>query len=185
MITDFRKAVLLVLGCCLFLGVSAQAQNRGDRESERIRILESKVQQLESLIYNLNQRVSNLEYRGTPTLPPPPVPASEVACMITDSGYGKVFLGKGRTKLEAEAKAKEVCGANVHATYCNNTLKCSDPVQDRVIQGAICVITDSGYGKTFKGEAKSVLEAEYNARKACNNAVHATYCNTNARCDTF
>ncbi|KHD87028.1 MAG: hypothetical protein OM95_16570 [Bdellovibrio sp. ArHS] len=183
MLSALRKSLVLVLGCSLLMSASAFAQNRGDREAERIRVLESKVNQLESLVYGLHQRVTSLEYQR-PTPPPPPVPV-EMACMITDSGYGKVFLGKGRTKLEAEAQAKEQCGNSVHASYCNTNLKCSDPNQDRATQGAICVVTDSGYGKTFKGEARTLLEAEFNARKACNESVHASYCNAKARCDTF
>ncbi|KYG60420.1 hypothetical protein [Bdellovibrio bacteriovorus] len=176
-----RKSLVLVLGCCLLLGVSAHAQSR---EAERIRILETKVSQLEGLIYNLNQRVSNLEYQNPP-MPPPPPPIVEVACMTTDTGYNKVFLGKGRTKLEAEAKAKESCGNSVNAVYCNGSVKCSDPAQDRLTQGALCVLTDTGYNKIFRGEGRSPVEAEYNARKACGNSVNPVYCTASVRCETF
>src|SRR5690606_29374757 len=116
---------------------------------------------------------------------PGPAPYTEHICVITDSGYGKIFLGKGRIKLEAETAAKDACAKEVHQTYCQSTIKCNNPATDRPVNGAICVLTDSGYSKTFKGEAKTLLEAEYNARKACGSAVHPTYCNSTIRCETF
>ncbi|AFY02167.1 hypothetical protein [Bdellovibrio bacteriovorus] len=177
-----RSSLVLVLSAsCFLFAHSAGAQ---DRSAERIRILETRVNQLEGVISQINQRVSNLEYNQRPEPYPPPA-ALEVACMITDSGYSKVFLGKGRIKLEAEASAREACGKGVHASYCQGAVKCSDPRTERPIAGAICMLTDSGYGKTFKGEGKSLVEAEFNARKSCGDQVHPSYCVPNVRCDTF
>jgi hypothetical protein len=46
-------------------------------------------------------------------------------------------------------------------------------------------LTDSGFGKTFRGEATSLVEAEYNARKSCGGSVHPSYCLGTVRCDTY
>ncbi|CAE80350.1 hypothetical protein predicted by Glimmer/Critica [Bdellovibrio bacteriovorus HD100] len=185
MMSLIRNSLVLGLSAACFLFAnSAGAQERGqERSLERIRILETRVNQLEGIISQINQRVSNLEYNQRPE-PYPPV-AAEVACMVTDTGYSKVFLGKGRIKLEAEAAAREACGKAVHSSYCQGAVKCSDPRQDRPIAGAICMLTDTGYAKTFKGEGKSLIEAEYNTRKQCGDQVHPSYCVGSIRCETF
>ncbi|WII73830.1 hypothetical protein QJS83_08060 [Bdellovibrio sp. 22V] len=180
MMSALRNSVILVLSaCCFFFATNAHAQ---DRNAERIRILESRVYQLEGALSQINQRLTNLEYGQRP--PPFPEPGrTEVACMITDSGYSKVFLGKGRVKLEAEAAARESCGKAVHPSYCQGSIKCSD--KEPLVRGAICVITDTGYSKTFKAEGITILEAEYKARKACGDQVHPSYCTGAIRCDSF
>lgn len=182
MMSLIRNSLVLGLSAvCFLFAHNAGAQ---DRSAERIRILETRVNQLEGIISNINQRVSNLEYGQRPQPYPEPV-AQEVACMLTDTGYSKVFLGKGRIKLEAEAAVRESCGKAVHASYCQAAVKCSEPRGDRPIQGAICVLTDTGYNKTFKGEGKSLIEAEFQARSQCGSQVHPSYCLANVRCDTF
>lgn len=182
----FKNALAILLSAsCLLAAKSAHAQERGqERSLERIRILETRVNHLEGVLAQLHQRVSNLEYNQRPEPFPPPA-AHEVACMLTDTGYSKVFLGKGRMALEAEAAVRDACGKAVHPSYCQSSVKCSDPRQDRPINGAVCVLTDTGYSKTFKGEAKSLIEAEFKARKACGDSVHPSYCTGTIRCDTY
>ena len=176
-----RNSLLILFAVsCLFGATKASAQ---ERNVERIRQLESRVTQLEGFLNQLHQRVSNLEYNQRPE-PYPPV-SSEVVCLITDSGYSKVFLGRGRMALEAEAAAREVCGRETHPSYCQASMKCSDPRKDQPINGAVCVITDSGYQKTFKGEGKSLVEAEYKVRKSCGDSVHPSYCTGSVRCDSY
>nr|BFD60118.1 hypothetical protein CKG001_22250 [Bdellovibrio sp. CKG001] len=182
MMSAIRNSLVLLLSAtCFFFAHNAGAQDRNSQE--RIRVLETRVYQLEANLSQINQRLANLEYGQRP--PPFPEPAQEVACLITDTGYNKVFLGKGRIKIEAEAAAREACGKSVHPSYCQAAVKCSDPRQERPIAGAICMLTDTGYQKTFKGEGKSLIEAEYNARKQCGDSVHASYCVGAVRCDTF
>lgn len=41
-------------------------------------------------------------------------------CVVTDSGYGKIFKAEGKNEVEAEAKAKQACQNSVHASYCGN-----------------------------------------------------------------
>ncbi|WP_374000213.1 hypothetical protein [Bdellovibrio bacteriovorus] len=176
-----NSLVLLLSATCFFFAHNAGAQDRNSQE--RIRILETRVYQLESNLSQINQRLANLEYGQRPQ--PFPEPAREVACMVTDTGYNKVFLGKGRIKLEAEAAAREACGKAVNSVYCNATAKCSDPQKDANIRGAICVLTDTGYNKTFKGEGRSLIEAEFAARSACGSSVNAVYCMASPRCETF
>lgn len=181
-----KNALVLVLSAaCFFYVQGAGAQSTG-RDSERIRVLESKVSQLEGYMAHLNQRLSNLEYNQRPPVPPPPPSQNqEVACLITDSGYKQVFIGKGRVRLEAEAAVRQACGSGTHPSYCTGAVKCSDPRQDPYMRGAICMMTDTGYKKTFKAEAKSLMEAEYAVRKACGDGTHPTYCQSEPQCETF
>jgi hypothetical protein len=46
------------------------------------------------------------------------VPAQVVTCVITDTGYSKIFRGSGDSALEAEANAKIECQKSVNASYC-------------------------------------------------------------------
>jgi len=177
----FKNSLVLLLSVtCLFFSTQAGAQIRPD---DRVRMLENRVNQLESLINQLHQRVSNLEYNQRPQ--PYPEPLQEVACLIEDTGYNKVFLGKGRTRLEAEAVVRELCSRETHPTYCQAQPKCSNPREERGINGALCVMTDTGYSKTFKAEGKSLIEAEFNVRKACGSGTHPSYCKGPIRCESF
>lgn len=162
------KSLGVVLSVSFLFALNANAQQR--EHGERVRILEARVQQLEDVIYNINQRVSNLEYSRRPNPYPQPIPQESV-CMLIDTGYNKIFLGKGRVKLEAEAEVRQNCGKAVSSSYCQGTIKCNDATEDRYTTVAFCVLTDTGYSKTFKGEAKSLIEAEYNTRKACSENV--------------
>lgn len=177
----FRNGFAILLSvCCFIIATNAQAQ---DRTAERIRVLESRVYQLESVIVQMNQRINALEYGQRP-FPYPQTPIqSEIACMIIDSGHSKSYLGKGRTQIEAEANAREACGKSTHSSYCTTTAKCDE--RNQLVDGATCMLVDSGHSKTFKGDGKSLVEAEYKARKSCSDSVHAVYCKTNVRCDTY
>lgn len=183
-----RNSLALLLSVSCLLG--AQSANAQARPEERIRILETRVNQLEKTISYMDQRLSNLEYNRPgpypgPVPPPPPPVSQEIACMLIDSGFSKVFLGKGKVRVDAEAAARQSCGKSVHSSYCNSNVKCSDPRQDGYINGAVCILTDSGFGRTFRGEATTLIEAEYNARKACGGSVHSSYCLNDVRCDTY
>lgn len=180
-----NSLVLILSACCFFFANSAGAQVPGNRDKERIRILETRVNQLEGVIANINQRVSNLEYNRRPDPYPQPPEQQEVICTMIDRIYSKVFIGRGRVRLEAEADVRTSCSASIHASYCQEAVKCSDPMKDPFVRGAICTLTDTAYSKTFKGEAKSVLEAEYNTRKTCGNQVHPSYCTGPIRCETY
>lgn len=182
MLSLVKISIGAVLSTLLLFSPGATAQQR--QNGDRIRVLEQRVQQLENIISSIHQRVSNLEYNRRPDPYPEPV-AQESICMLIDTGYSKVFLGRGRLKLEAEAEVREACGKAVHSSYCQGAMKCNDPHSDRRINGAMCVLTDTGYSKTFRGEGKSLIEAEYAARKTCGEAVHASYCVGAIRCEAL
>lgn len=182
MLSLVKKSVGAVLSTLLLFSQGANAQQR--QNGERIRVLEQRVQQLEDIISNIHQRVSNLEYNRRPD--PYPEPAmQESACMLVDTGYNKVFLGKGRLRLEAEAEVRQACSKVVHASYCQGAIKCNDPRTDRPSNTAMCVLIDTGYSKTFKGEGKTLIEAEYRARKSCGDNVHSSYCVGAIRCEAL
>ena len=161
------------------------------------RFQDERIQNLESLVMQMNQRLIEVENRvfSLPGIPGGGYPGhpghgggfrpSEISCLLIDSGYSKVFFAKGRTSLEAEANVRSECGQSVHSSYCTGSIKCSDSSQERRINGAICILKDTGYSKIFKGEASTLLEAEYKARKACGDTVHSSYCKSDIRCDVY
>lgn len=181
-----KNAIVVLLFLSTLLAAEfASAQDRGqNRSGERIRILEDRVNQLQDVLSTLHQRVAHLENNRRPhPLPPPGV--QEVICMLKDTGFNRVFIGKGRMRLEAEEAVRQTCGSGTHPNYCQDSIKCSDPRNDPPINGAICVLTDTGFSRLFKGESKTLIEAEFNARKACGDGTHPNYCVGSVRCDTY
>ncbi len=152
--------------------------------------LEQRVRNLERQMNRLSQRVVELEYaNGGGSGGNYPMPAFEANCMLIDSGYGKTFLGTGFTKIDAEFNARKACNTAVNATYCtgsNALLRCDDTSTRSSIR-SVCLVTDSGYGKVFRGEGLTQVAAEAKARQSCQQSVNATYCsgsNVKAQCDS-
>lgn len=54
----------------------------------------------------------------------------------------------------------------------------------RDVRGYYCVVTDSGYGKSFSARGADPIEAEAKAKQACQASVHSSYCGpVAARCE--
>ncbi|MDG0816045.1 hypothetical protein [Bdellovibrio svalbardensis] len=201
MMAFIRNSLVIVFSLALLMGAStasarysdevgAQAGQGGVRPSngygnneERVRVLETRVGQLEYSLYQINQRLAALETSQRPQ--PYPTQPQEMACMVVDSLVYRASLGKGRTKLEAEANARQACASSVHSSYCQTAAKCSDERDLQVRQGVMCVLKDTLVSRTYKGEAKTFVEAEYQARKVCAESVHGSYCRAEVRCEAF
>lgn len=186
----FKKQILLILAAILFLAHTVANAQSYNVPKNRNNDLEAKLQQMEIQLKNLNQRVTILEYQNQfkPSLPRPnhqQQQQQDILCMLRDTGYSKVFLGSGKVGLEAEASVREACGKEVHQSYCQDTVKCNSPQKDAWINGAFCMLTDTGYSKVFRGEATTLLEAEFKVRKACGSSVHPSYCKANVKCETY
>lgn len=164
-----------------------------DRGGDYVRVnvnlnLDQRVYELERVIGYMDQRIRNLEdiVASRPPMPPPPPVAAGYTCMLVDSGYSKTFYGKGRTALEAEFEAKQACSKEVSSSYCQKATKCSSGQADPYVKGYMCVLTDSGYGKIFKGEGSDAVEAEAKVKQSCQSAVSGTYCgNVQPRCEAI
>ncbi len=158
------------------------------RGSVRINVdinMDQRVRELERTVRYMDQRIRNLEAITSPRPLPPPVQSS-YTCMIVDSGYSKTFYGKGRTLIETEFETKQNCAKSVHSSYCQNITKCSTDQMDPYAKEYFCLVTDSGYGKTFKGEGSDQIEAEAKAKQACQSAVHPSYCGkVTAKCESI
>lgn len=143
--------------------------------------LENRVSELERIVYDLHQRISTLENGGSSR----PPRFQEVSCMVTAEAYYNVYLGKGRTSLEAEANALQTCGSALNGSLCKK-VTCDDSARTN-IRGAICTVTAKAYNNVYKGEGATLMEAEYNARKSCEKALNGSLCsNSNpVRCETF
>ncbi|MCB0384496.1 MAG: hypothetical protein KDD43_03815 [Bdellovibrionales bacterium] len=141
--------------------------DRLERESAEIR------RTLQQILYRLDE----LENHGPV---PPPVPGNELvhSCLVVDSGYNKTFLGQGKSQLDAEFEARQSCQKSVSASYCagNAMLKCDTNKDAYQIEKYVCVLTDSGYNKTFRGEGETAVAAEANAKVSCQSSVSASYC---------
>ena len=47
-----------------------------------------------------------------------------------------------------------------------------------------CMLTDTGYTKTFLSNGRNQIEAEANVRKACGESVHPSYCTGSVKCSS-
>lgn len=172
----------------LFCGIAhAQVPGPVPRDvATRLQTLERKVQQLQNLLANHDNRLQNLEFNQGITPPPNayPSPPLTYSAILIDSGYNKTFLGNGSTKLEAEAMVRQECGKVVHPSYCNGSVRFGSA--DVGTRGFFCVITDSGYQKTFSASGANAIEAEAKAKQACQATVHPSYCgNVTPRCESM
>ncbi|MCB0347772.1 MAG: hypothetical protein KDD37_03010 [Bdellovibrionales bacterium] len=179
----FLKVSLVLLTMAPALSV---AQQRSDRDGD-VRRLERSVSDLQRDVDRLNRRLSRVEqYLENGNGVPGPSPAVVYSCMVVDSGHTKTFLGVGSSQLDAEFQAKSECGNTVNAVYCTSgKIKCDNNLDmDRRARGAVCLVTDSGHNRQFRGEGATLIAAEANAKIACQKSVNAVYCgNASARCE--
>lgn len=176
----FVLAALLLVSSISFAEIRPGPGGGGYGSSDVIQ----RVLDLERTVYDLNRRVTDLERQSSGR--PDPYQPKDVACMAVADSYYTAFLGKGRTRIEAEAAALQSCQTKLNAMFCKK-VTCDDQQQNRNIRGAVCVLSAASYNTTFKGEGASLLEAEYNARNACQSKLNAMFCNNNVpvRCDTY
>lgn len=147
---------------------------RAYQTEQQLNMALNKINSLENLLTSLN-----------PLPPPTPIYNSKISCMLVDTGYSKTFLGSGRNNLEAEIEARQACGNEINASYCKSEVKCSDGQNTSPYgTGFLCMIIDSGYGRTYKGEGLSLVEAEANAKIACQSEINPRHCGkVTARCE--
>jgi hypothetical protein len=181
-----KKTIIAFLSLVV-LSSGAFAQNRpGSMDLER------RVRNLENIVYDLSDRLARLESGGRPgpnpyppTYPPAPPVQREVSCLVIADGYYSTFFAKGRTQIDAETSALQACGRAVNASFCKKA-RCEDN-SGPLVNGAVCALTAKGYNSTYKGEGSSKMEAEYNARQACEKSINASFCNNgvDVRCETY
>lgn len=177
-------AVLMVA----FSSANVFADSNGDNDHDFN--LETRVGQLERQVFEMNRALTILQKRvdDLSYYPPANTPAEAIAaCMIVDSGYSKTFLGTAKTKLDAEYNARMACQNNVSAGFCTGIsahLKCDDNFKPPYASGYVCMITDSGYSKIYRGTGRTAVEAEAKAKQSCQSAVSAGFCGkVEARCE--
>ncbi len=173
---------MFVMSClALLVASTSSAQVRSE-----YRAVESRVFTVERKMEMLTRRIELLERELINTQPPRYEEKTQISCLLVDTGYAKTFLGTARNKIEAEVAVRNACEKDVHSSYCAGQLKCNSGVKDPRVEGYVCIVTDSGYARTFKGEGKSEIEAEAKAKQSCQSAVHASYCGkATARCEAF
>lgn len=176
------KKVMLIFFALLACTVAkAEIIGGGGYTGGRQSSIENRVSELERIVYDLHQRISILENGGSSR----PPKFQEVSCMATAEAYFNVYLGKGRTGIEAEANALQACASSLSASLCKK-VTCDEPNRTN-IRGAFCTVTAKAYNSVHKGEGATLMEAEYNARKTCEKALSGSLCNNNnpVRCETF
>ncbi|HWU42776.1 MAG TPA: hypothetical protein VN132_05030 [Bdellovibrio sp.] len=147
-----------------------------------------RISELERVVYELNRRVTDLERSSRPNpYPPPPPVVRDITCMVTADFFNTVFLGKGRTRLDAEVTVLQNCAAGTNANSCKREKVICDDQQPRNYEGATCVITAKFFNTLFKAQGPSLIEAEYNVRKACQDKANPSSCNVDnqVRCETY
>ena len=151
--------------------------NQNEELDRRVDRLERETSEMRDSIRRLEQRLDSL------TQAPPPA-AIVSACMLVDTGFTRTFLGVSMNRLDAEYSARKACQTSVNATFCGATaqLKCDDnsaaPYATRV-----CMVTDSGFNRLFRGEGRTFVEAEAKAKQACQDSVNPSFCsNVTAQC---
>ena len=191
---DMMSLRILLVFTVLMSGFSVQAK-RGQSLDQVNQVLsqpaiEQEVQRLQKRLRRMNQRLVAVEefldqMNGYPPAPPM---EHESVCMMVDSGYKKVFIGKGKSQLDAEFEANQLCAKSTHPTYCGSQalLKCDSTSDSPNVSGYVCVVQDSGYKKYFRAEGKTKVEAEALAKQACQKATHPTYCGKETpRCEAM
>ncbi len=127
----------------------------------RMRNVEQKTYQLEQQNMQLQRRVWDLEqyiYHN----PPPPTDTMYV-CAFEHTSSFRVYMGKSRSKIEAEAIAKNACvSSTVSPQYCA-LYECS--AED--VAGHTCRITHTVNKQDYLGRGKSLTEAKSSARNTC------------------
>lgn len=172
------KIIILILSMLVYSASFAQ----NNQLAERVRKLEQQMYQVQQNVYHLENRVRHLESGGY--LPPLPPPSVGYSAILIDTGYAKTFLGVGNTRLQAEANARQECGKVVNAAYCNGAVRIGQAKPGN--RGYFCMVTDSGYGKSFSGEGPDEIQAEARAKIACQASVNAAYCgNVTPRCEAI
>lgn len=184
------KAVSRCLGLNLCVALSAFGlltssafADNGRRDSsfsldQRVERLERQLNETNRLVYQLQNRLDQIQ---GPNFPPPYV-APFSACMLTDSVFSKVFLGVGKGRMDAEYSARQACQSTINASYCSNNLRCDDNQQSPYASFS-CLVTDSVFGKVFRGEGRTPIEAEAKAKQECQKSVNPNFCGgVQARC---
>lgn len=175
-----------VFGLCLLavagifcLNSFAESRPRPPRRDLEYRIgqLERQSNEIMRSLHNISYRLDELENSG-PLPPPEPRPEVMHACLIVDSGYHKTFRSQATSRLDAEYGARLSCQKSVSANYCAGSaiLKCDSTKDLYQVEKFICVVTDSGYNKTFRGEGVTAVAAEAHAKENCQKAVSPNYC---------
>jgi hypothetical protein len=152
--------------------------------------VEYRLRELERQVYDLTRNVNHLQRRvDALTTGPVPPPAEIVSvCMLQDGLFGKTFLSAGRSGMDAEYGSRKACqDAGITASYCSpssSRLKCDDNSRNPYAAFS-CLITDGLFGKVYRGEGRTPVEAEARSKIACQNAgTTASYCgNQAARCE--
>ena len=85
---------------------------------------EERVERLERVVQNLQMRLANME-RGEMRPAPIMVPAvRSIVCDVRDRLHEQSHIGRGFTRIEAEAAARNECGRMVNSMFCDGAPRC-------------------------------------------------------------
>lgn len=100
-------------------------------------------------------------------------PGVTSGCLQKNTYSNKTFFGKGLNEVEATLRAKESCQADGYPGYCS-PIRCESGVES--FQNFTCVLTNNITSKSFRGDARTKIEAEAVAKKVCETAGYPGYC---------
>jgi hypothetical protein len=132
------------------------------------------VQQLDERVRMLDDRLRVLEeerrHRPIVPMPPPPAPfVGQFACVLTNPYSNLSYSGNGLNNIDAEFGARKACqDRDGYASGCTSAVRCdqeSSPVANKT-----CMVQNRYSNLTYRGSGKSKIEAEYQAKLACQNS---------------
>lgn len=110
-----------------------------------------------------------------PQPPAPPVPAPVPpralwVCEIKNTVTWLWHSAYGESSLEAETQTKSTCANGPEGYHCaQHTMRC-DSFMENAPHSKTCTIKNNFDGQDYLGKGRSLVEAEFKARQACQNA---------------
>lgn len=112
---------------------------------------------------------------------PNPPPVSEWFCQIRNTLNSIYFSDSGSNQLMAKTRVLQKCQSAQGGFHCDETsLKCDE--MSSFVNKFFCKNKNSLTGKIFSAEGRSLLQAEFNARNACQRDGYEFHCETDVIC---
>jgi hypothetical protein len=95
-------------------------------------------------------------------------------CMVRNAVSNRSYLGRGATGVLASFEAQRQCAAQSYASNCANpSCESVDILRRRPF---VCVVDNRVSNRSHRGEGETRLEAEFQARSACEAQSYASNC---------
>lgn len=112
----------------------------------------------------------------------PPVPAKDQwICMVDNPHISKYYAAVGNSELEAKTLTTQACQNGPNGFFCATQLKCEQILDQAEIY--TCSNENNHINQIYLGKGRSLLEAEFNARNACQQTQQNFFCSEQVNCN--